>query len=135
MSEHIPDIQGLWRFQSTYLEGKGPFVKPSFSDIKSVEFNITVEQSGLFTIFTFPASAFRPQPGYLIGVWTRVYSRKGCFWQITISDFDDSGFNNYTIKEWQHGKPSILTGFYVESGYLSNTQAQTSSSVTMTKLA
>ena len=136
MSGCIPNIAGVWKYKIVDFKRKDPTVKPSFSDIQTIETEVTVEQSGNFVIVTFPVSPVRPKPGYKIGVLIKVYTKKESFWQLTLPDYNDDGFNTFTIKQSKNGKPCVLAGNYVEAGFSSTnpSQVQTVSSVTMTKI-
>lgn len=133
----FPDISGKWKYGVVNLRRKNPDIKPSFSDIVSVQYDVTIDQKDQFVIITVPASPpLRPTEGYQLGLLSKVYERKNNFWQVTIADFDDTGIINLTIKECKNNKPSVLSGYYVESGFSSTNpdQNQAIAQITFTKL-
>jgi hypothetical protein len=114
----FPDISGKWNFTATNLGYSTEGIKPSFSDIKTVSLVLTVEQNNQFVIITMPAHATRPNPGYRMGVFTKVYYKpKKYYWLLSTVDDDDDGRCNITISKMKHGKPYKLSGHYVESGF------------------
>lgn len=133
----FPQISGTWTYNVVNLRRKSPQDIPSFSDIITTQYNVTIQQQDQFIIVTVPPSPpLRPTADYQLGVITKVYQRKDNFWQITLADFDDNGTINLTIKECKNGKPSILQGYYVESGFSTTNpdQNQAIAQITWTKI-
>ena len=44
----FPDISGKWKYSVVNLRRKNPDVKPSFSDIVSVQYDVTIDQKDQF---------------------------------------------------------------------------------------
>jgi hypothetical protein len=113
-----PDLSGKWLHRARYLSNAVEGTKPSFSNINTVLFEITVEQKDQFVIITMPPHQARVKPGYRIGVITKVYyNTEKCYWKISMADDDDNGQSELTIAKMKCGKPYKLVGSYVESGY------------------
>lgn len=135
--EAVPQLNGVWKESVTIWRGRSATEKPSFADIFSIEYNITIEQQGTFVLVTVPPSLpLRPNPGYLIGVWTQVFTHNGPFWQLTLGDFNDNGSFTFTVKNSRCGLPAQLKGVYVESGYSADNPEQTQAvaSITWTRV-
>ena len=74
---------------------------------------------------TMPEHPARVTRGYRIGVITKVYyNPKKFYWKISMVDDDDNGQCELTIAKMKNGKPSKLTGSYVESGYITSDSDQ-----------
>jgi len=113
-----PNLSGKWLHRARYLSNAVEGTKPSFSNIKTVLFEITVEQKNQFIIIVMPPHLARVTRGYRIGVLTKVYyNPKKFYWKISMVDDDDNGQSDLTIAKMKNGKPCKLTGSYVESGY------------------
>jgi hypothetical protein len=133
----FPDFSGKWKLKATNLSNAVEGIKPSFSNIKTVPLELTVEQKNQFLIITMPPHATRVNPGYRIGVLTKVYyNPEKYYWLLSIADDDDNGKCNLTITKMKCGKPYKLTGSYVESGHSTSDsdQKQTVDSQVWTKI-
>jgi len=108
----FPQISGIWTYNVVNLRRKSPQDIPSFSNIITTQYNVTVPP-------------LRPTTGYQLGVITKAYQRKDNFWHILM-----------IIKECKNGKPSILQGYYVESGFSTTNpdQNQAIAQITWTKI-
>jgi hypothetical protein len=122
-----PDLSGTWNLQIVTFRRTDPTKPPSFSNISSSESTVTIEQKDNFIIVNIPTiPPLKPTEGYLIGSISKVYNNIDNFWQVTMADFDDSGILNFTIKEYESECncddsivifPTVLEGYYVESGF------------------
>jgi len=113
-----PDLSGKWKFTATNLSNAVEGTKPSFSNIKTVSLEITIEQRKQFLIVTMPPHPTRVTRGYRIGLLTKVYYNPAKFyWKISMADDDDNGKSELTIARMKNCKPYKLTGSYVESGH------------------
>ena len=120
-----PNLSGNWLHRARYLSNAVEGTKPSFSNIKTVSFEITVEQKNQFIIITMPEHPARVTRGYRIGVMTKVYyNQKKFYWKIYMADDDDNGQSELTIAKMKNGKPCKLIGSYVESGYITSDSDQ-----------
>jgi hypothetical protein len=132
-----PDVSGKWKLTATNLSNAVEGTKPSFSNIRTVSLEITVEQRKQFLIVTMPPHPTRVTRGYRTGVITKVYyNPKKYYWKISMVDDDDNGKSELTIANMKNGKPCKLTGCYVESGYSASDsdQKQTVDSQVWTKI-
>ncbi len=122
-----PDLRGSWNFQLVSLRQTDPTQPPSFSNITTTQSIVKIDQKDNFIIVDQPpVPPLKPTDGYLIGLITKVYNNIDNFWQVTLADFDDTGIANLTIKEYESECncddeiiiiPTVLEGYYVESGF------------------
>jgi hypothetical protein len=132
-----PDVSGKWKLTATNLSNAVEGTKPSFSNIRTVSLEITVEQRKQFLIVTMPPHPTRVTRGYRTGVITKVYyNPEKYYWKISMVDDDDNGKSELTIAKMKNCKPCKLTGCYVESGYSASDsdQKQTVDSQVWTKI-
>lgn len=141
-----PDLSGTWNFQMVTLRRTDPTQPPSFSNISPSQSIVTIEQKDNFIIVNLPpVPPQRPIEGYQLGTISKVYNNIDNFWQVTLADFDDSGIVNLTIKEYESECncddsivifPTVLEGYYVESGFsvINPFQTQAISKLTYTRI-
>ena len=116
----VPQIGGKWKFRAVNLTRYKDTV-PAFSNIKEVNLILEVEQQDRFVIVKMPSHETRPVDGYRIGVWSKEPNGD---WKLILADDDDNGQSVVSVKECKHGKPCVLTGYYIESGYSSENPQQ-----------
>ncbi len=119
ISDFPPDIRGAWNHFLKALRVEAPNEKPSFENFKFQELIALIEQQDEFVIVTIPPNLpLRPEPGYWVGYWCKIYNSDGTFdWQLTMSDYDDNGVYVARVAEYTNGKVSKLVGYYNESGF------------------
>ncbi len=130
-----PDLRGSWNFQLVSLRQTDPTKPPSFSNITTTQSIVKIDQKDNFIIVDQPpVPPLKPTDGYLIGSISKVYNNIDNFWQVTLADFDDTGIANLTIKEYESKCncddeiiiiPTVLEGYYVESGFSAINPVQT----------
>ncbi len=141
-----PDLTGTWNYQIVNFRRTDPVTPPSFSTITKSNYNVTIEQNDDFLIITVPANPpLRPTEGYQMGLVSKVYNNIDNFWQVTLADFDDTGVINLTVKEYESECncnneivifPTVLEGYYVESGFssINPNQNQAIAKITFTRI-
>lgn len=114
-----PDIRGQWYYFVKILRQETPSSKPSFDQYRYSQYLTSIEQDNDFVILTAAATPpLRPEPGYNLGYWNKVYTATGFFWQLSIPDYDDNGMYFVTVSEVDcNGIPTKLSGSYIESGF------------------
>ena len=114
-----PNISGQQNYFLKVLRIEAPNEVPSFNNFKFSEFTVVIEQQYDFIIIKIPENLpLRPNTGYWIGYWCKIYNSDGSFeWQLNIPDYDDNGVQIARVSEYIEGKVSKISGYYTESGF------------------
>ena len=137
-SDFPPDIRGQWYYFIKVLRQETITSVPSFDQYKYSQFSTVITQDNDFVILTAEANPpLRPNAGYNVGYWNKVYTPTGFLWQLSIPDYDDNGVYTVTVSEVDSNGVAIkLSGVYTESGFNPSNPAQlpTVGGVTYTKI-
>ena len=101
------------------LRQETPTSIPSFNEYKYSQFITNITQDNDYVILTADVNPpIRPNAGYNVGYWNKVYTATGFFWQLSIPDYDDNGVNTLTVSEVDSDGIAIkLSGVYTEAGF------------------
>lgn len=132
-------IAGKWRYKY-----KGFRIEDSTKTNEKPEFNWryadneqVIEQKNNFIRMSRHVTETRLSEGWVIGALIKRYTPFGNFWELNIADYDDNGRYSFTIKKYdKKGRPCVLEGYYIESGFNSMNESQkpTIQRVTLTRL-
>lgn len=134
-----PNLEGSWRYKVTVFRRNNALEAPDFNNLVTAETDGVIKQQDEFLYLELPPDGTRPEPGYLLGLVTRV-STNSILGQerikLDLVDFDDNGmFSLLNTKSDLDGNIIELQGTYRESGFSGpSTQLQTIGKVSLTKI-
>lgn len=136
----FPKIAGTWNYSYIGIRMEDPTKtneKPPFA-WKVVNNTQVIEQQDGFIRMSRSVTDTRLTDGWVVGAWVKRYTPFGNFWELNIADYDDNGRYTFTIKQSdKKGRPLMLEGSYVESGFsaINSSQKPTVQRVTLARLS